>query len=144
MSSARQSHPRYRKCPHGDPVVLIAQSTAGEIGVEFLAALVRSMHQAMDVTIAVITRGIGEPPERARAAFSWKQPGTTFPDEYDLEGTPCRLVYEGQTLMVPEQLWQQFPRRARQGELLRRAAAEWPRQSNRTFLRVLGVADSRR
>ncbi len=76
---------------------------------EFLAALVRSMHRAMDVTVAVITRGVGEPPERARAAFSWKQPGTTFPDEYDLEGTPCRLVYEGQTLMVPEQLWKQFP-----------------------------------
>ena len=54
------------------------------------------MHTAMDVSIAFITRGIGEPPVRARAAYSWKKAGVAFPDEYDLEGTPCQLVYDGQ------------------------------------------------
>ncbi len=93
-----------------DTVALIARATAGEIGTEFLAALVRSMHAAMDVSIAFITRAIGDPPTRARASYSWKKEGFAFPDEYELEGTPCRLVYQGQHLLVPEQLWQRFPK----------------------------------
>ena len=99
-----------------DPIHLIAQATAGEIGTDFLAALVRAMHTAMDVSIAFITRGVGEPPLRARAATSWKKAGVAFPDEYDLEGTPCRLVYDGQQVLIPEQLWRQFPKEVgRQG-----------------------------
>lgn len=101
---------RSSKVQAPDPLQMIAQATAGDIGVEFLAALVRSMHEAMDVSVALITRGIGDPPVRARASFSWKKPGATFPDEYDLEGTPCELVYKGQPLTIPAQLWQKFPR----------------------------------
>jgi signal transduction histidine kinase len=93
-----------------DPIALIAQATAGEIGTEFLAALVRSMHAAMDASLAFITRGIGDPPQRARASYSWKKSGVPFPDEYDLEGTPCRMVYAGQNVVIPQQLWQKFPR----------------------------------
>jgi signal transduction histidine kinase len=93
-----------------DPIHLIAQATAGDIGMEFLSSLVRSMRAAMDVSVAFITRGVGEPPLRARAAYSWKRTGVSFPDEYDLEGTPCRLVYDGQQVLIPEQLWQQFPK----------------------------------
>ena len=99
-----------------DPIHLIAQATAGDIGMEFLSSLVRSMRAAMDVSVAFITRGVGEPPLRARAAYSWKRTGVSFPDEYDLEGTPCRLVYDGQHVLIPEQLWQQFPKEVgRQG-----------------------------
>jgi signal transduction histidine kinase len=99
-----------------DPIHLIAQATAGDIGTPFLSALVRSMRAAMDVSVAFITRGVGEPPVRARAAYSWKKTGVSFPDEYDLEGTPCRLVYDGQQVLIPEQLWQQFPKEVgRQG-----------------------------
>lgn len=92
-----------------DPIYLIAEATAGEIGTEFLNALVRAMRDTMDVSVAMITRGIGEPPKRVRASFSWRKPGSTFPDEYDLEGTPCQLVYQGQNFLVPEQLWRKFP-----------------------------------
>jgi signal transduction histidine kinase len=95
-----------------DPFYFIARSTAGQLGTEFLTALVRSMHEAMDVSAAVITRGVGEPPVKARASFSWKKSGGQFPTEYELEGTPCKLVYGGQAIIVPEQLWQRFPREA--------------------------------
>lgn len=95
-----------------DPIRIIAEATAADIGTSFLLALVRSMHQAMDVSAAMITRGVGDPPVRARASYSWKKSGARVPDEYDLEGTPCRLVYQGQTIVVPEQLWQKFPREA--------------------------------
>lgn len=95
-----------------DPFYFIARSTAGRLGADYLSALVRSMHEAMDVAVAVITRGVGEPPVKARASFTWKKEGSRFPDEYDLEGTPCKLVYQGQHIVVPEQLWQRFPREA--------------------------------
>jgi signal transduction histidine kinase len=111
MSSTTIPQASQAPAPH-DPFYLIAESTAAEVGGEFLAALVRSMHEAMDVSVAVITRGIGEPPVRARAAFSWKKAGSAFPDEYDLEGTPCSVVYKGQRLVLPEQLWRRFPREA--------------------------------
>ena len=88
----------------------IAMSVAGEVGTELLAALVRSMRDVMDVGVAMITRGIGEPPVRARASWSWRRQGSHDPIEYDLEGTPCHLVYQGRHLLVPKALWQQFPR----------------------------------
>ncbi len=95
-----------------DPIYLIAQSVAGEVGTDFLGALVRSMREAMDVAVAIITRGVGEPPSRARASWSWRKGDRQFPEEYELEGTPCSLVYKGQNLLVPEQLWRLFPREA--------------------------------
>ena len=95
-----------------DPMRIIAEATAAEIGADFLSALVRCMHDAMDVSVALITRGVGDPPVRAQASFSWRKAGTRFPDAYDLEGTPCKLVYQGQQILVPEALWRQFPREA--------------------------------
>lgn len=94
MSRSKITPPTKKNSRH-DPLYAIAESTAAEIGTDFLSALVRSMHDAMDVSVALITRGVGEPPVRARAAFSWKKAGSEFPDEYDLEGTPCKLVYQG-------------------------------------------------
>jgi signal transduction histidine kinase len=111
MSRSKITPPSKKNARH-DPLYTIAESTAAEIGTDFLSALVRSMHDAMDVSVALITRGVGEPPVRARAAFSWKKAGSKFPDEYDLEGTPCKLVYQGQRLLVPEELWRKFPREA--------------------------------
>jgi len=72
-----------------DPIHLIAQATAGDIGTEFLSALVRSMHAAMDVSIAFITRGVGEPPLRARTAYSWKRTGVSFPDGWSTTASRC-------------------------------------------------------
>ena len=86
----------------------IAAGTAQSIGTEFLAAVVRSMREAMDVRLVLITAGVGEPPRRARSVASWRQGGSTASIEYDLEGTPCRLVYDGQTLVVSEGLYRRF------------------------------------
>ena len=82
----------------------IATSTAQSIGTEFLAALVRSMREAMEVKLVFITVGMGEPPRRARSVASWQQSGPADAQEYDLEGTPCRFVYNGETLIISEGL----------------------------------------
>lgn len=90
----------------------IATSTAQSIGTEFLAALVKSMREAMDAKLVFITAGIGDPPTRARSMASWQKDGPRDAFEYDLEGTPCRLVYDGETLVVSEGLYRQFGKEA--------------------------------
>lgn len=86
----------------------IAASTAQAIGTEFLAALVKSMREAMEAKLVFITVGVGEPPRRARSLASWWRGGPREAFEYDLEGTPCRLVYEGEALVISEGLYRRF------------------------------------
>ena len=86
----------------------IAVGTAQAIGTEFLAALVKSMREAMEAKLVLITIGVGEPPLRARSLASWWQGGPREAFEYDLEGTPCRLVYDGESLVISEGLYRRF------------------------------------
>ena len=80
------------------------------------------MHDAMDVSVALITRGVGEPPVRARAAFSWKKAGSKFPDEYDLGGHALQARLPGAAVARAGRAVAEIPARSRQGRLLRRAA----------------------
>lgn len=93
-----------------DIVSEIAASTVHHIGGEYLQALVRSLRSAMDVDAALVTAGIGKPPKRARSVACWKD-GSPSKNvlEYDLEGTPCRMVYQGETVIVPKRLYEKFP-----------------------------------
>jgi signal transduction histidine kinase len=86
----------------------IAASTAGSIGREFLAALVKSMQHALEAKLVFITIGIGTPPRRARSVACWREDGDEAPLEYDLEGTPCRLVYDGETIVVSQGVYRQY------------------------------------
>lgn len=86
----------------------IAASTAQSIGTAYLAALVKSMREAMDAKAVLVTTGLGDPPTRARSVASWQRGGGSKPYEYDLEGTPCRLVYGGETVVVSDGLYRQF------------------------------------
>ena len=70
------------------------------------------MRTAMDVKLVFITTGLGDPARRARSMASWRPDGREETLEYDLEGTPCRLVYDGQVVVVSEGLYKQFPREA--------------------------------
>ena len=90
------SHVPSRESPSApDPIYFIAESTAGQIGKEFLTALVRSMHEAMDVSVAVITRGVGEPPVKARASFSWKKSGASSPTSTIWRARPANWCTAG-------------------------------------------------
>ena len=88
----------------------IARDTAQSIGVEFLAALVKSIREAMEANLVFITTGVGNPAHRARSMASWRKSGPNDSFEYDLEGTPCRLVYNGETVVISKALYQRFPR----------------------------------
>lgn len=67
------------------------------------------MRLAMDATLVFVTVGVGKPPLRARSISSWSEDGDEEGFEYDLEGTPCWLVYGGETVTVSEGLYRRFP-----------------------------------
>ena len=96
-----------------DPIFRLALATASEIGDEFLASLVRSLHDVMPVSLAFIARSSGDPATHASAVFSWLDGDLGVPIEYELEGTPCKLLYGGKTLVIPSDLRKKFPEKER-------------------------------
>jgi signal transduction histidine kinase len=86
----------------------IAAGTAQSIGTAFLADLVKTTRAAMDAQLVFITMGLGEPPRRARSVAAWERDRARDTFEYDLEGTPCEIVYRGQLLVVSQGLYRKF------------------------------------
>lgn len=87
----------------------MALSIGGEIGHSFLINLVSALRETMDASLVLITIGEGEPIHRARAIFvlSDGQPAENI--AYDLDGTPCKSVYRGETVAIPVDLARRFP-----------------------------------
>lgn len=93
-----------------DAIYRLASSIAGKFGNDYLSALVRDLHGVMSVNLIIITVGLGNPPKRARARLSWKDGQFGVPVEYDLEGTPCQLVYRGEVIVIPKEVAVRFPK----------------------------------
>lgn len=92
-----------------DLLLKIAESISGEVGSDFLKALVTALKDTMDVSVALITVGEGQPSKRARAIYALKNGEPAQDIAYDLAGTPCAVVYTGQRVLVPCDLALQFP-----------------------------------
>ncbi len=97
---------------HGnaDPFYELAESTATTIGNEFLAAVVKNLHGIMPVSLCFIAGRTEEDQERVRGLYSWRDGVLGSQLQYDLEGTPCKPVYDNQVILVPEELAQKFPK----------------------------------
>ena len=95
-----------------DFLLKIAQKTVGKLGNDFLLALVENLRNAMDASLVFVAEGIGEPPARAHMRCSMRNGEEVEPVTYDLEGTPCKVIYDGQSELfyVPDGLWQKFPK----------------------------------
>lgn len=93
-----------------EPVLMaIAEGVAAHVGEAFLLALVRSLQSAMDVSVAFLTEPIGKPPTHAHARFVVDDGKVAESRKYELAGTPCQRVYEGQELIIPCDVAQLFP-----------------------------------
>jgi len=92
-----------------DTLSLIYQGTASATGDDFFVALVRATAQAMAVRWAFVSEIVGDLP-RVRSIAYWDggRLGKNF--EYDLEGTPCAEVIEGELRYYPSGVTQLFPR----------------------------------
>lgn len=87
----------------------IAESVSGEVGADFLRALAFALQDAMDVSLALITVGEGEPITRARAVYAIDHGQEAGDIVYDLAQTPCAMVYTGQRVVIPCDLAEHFP-----------------------------------
>ncbi|MCB1924162.1 MAG: AAA family ATPase [Gammaproteobacteria bacterium] len=88
----------------------VAKGTAGAVGEHLFRELVRHLSQAMQVRIAFVTEC--SPPDRERVrALAFIDNGEFLDDvEYDLEGTPCREVIDGNVCFYPSCLEKEYPK----------------------------------
>lgn len=75
---------------------LIVEGTASVTGEEFFRSLVRSLSIALNVRYALVSGCIDAPPTRVCTYAFWQ--GNEFGEntEYDLYGTPCEQIFNGQ------------------------------------------------
>ncbi|MEM1130944.1 MAG: HAMP domain-containing sensor histidine kinase [Pseudomonadota bacterium] len=92
-----------------EPLSVMASSVGGEIGHAFLERVVTALRDVMSAELVLITLGEGRPPQRARAVFALQNGAPAENIEYDVEGTPCKFVYEGKVITIPFDLARRFP-----------------------------------
>ena len=95
-----------------DLLLKIAQKIVGKVGNEFLLALVENLRDAMDASWVFIAEGSGDPPSHAHMRCSVRNGVEAEPITYDLEGTPCKFIFDGDAdqVLVPKALWKKFPK----------------------------------
>jgi two-component system, sporulation sensor kinase A len=89
---------------------LIVEGTAAVTGEEFFRSLVRSLSTALNVRYALVSGCIDAPPTRVCTYAFWQ--GSEFGEnsEYDLYGTPCEQIFNGQGCQYfPEGVQTLFP-----------------------------------
>lgn len=88
----------------------VAKGTAGAVGERLFKELVRHLSQAMQVRIAFVTECLPDDRERVRA-LAFIDNGELIDDvEYDLDGTPCREVIDGNVCFYPSHLDKEYPK----------------------------------
>jgi DNA-binding NarL/FixJ family response regulator len=75
---------------------LIVEGTVAVTGEAFFKALVRSLAEALKVRYALISGCIDNPPTRVCTYAFWQDNDFSENVEYDLYGTPCEQVFNGQ------------------------------------------------
>lgn len=91
---------------HAKLLLSLAEGTSRKIGREFLNNLSSSIRDAMNVNMVMLTERVAEKRARAIVAVAGGEAMREF--EYDLQGTPCELVYSGQRLVVEAGLGSRF------------------------------------
>ncbi|MFQ4145412.1 PAS domain S-box protein [Chlorogloeopsis sp. ULAP02] len=88
---------------------LIVEGTAAKTGDEFFSSCVRYLAQVLQVHHAIVTECIDETKTRARTLAVWldKQSEENF--EYEVYGTPCEQVLQGNLCYYPQKIQTLFP-----------------------------------
>ena len=89
---------------------LIVEGTASVTGEEFFRSLVRSLSTSLNVRYALVSGCIDAPPTRVCTYAFWQGNEFGENEEYDLYGTPCEQIFNGQGCQYfPEGLQALFP-----------------------------------
>lgn len=88
----------------------LVEGTVASTGTDFLRELVRHVAGALGIRYAFV--GYLEPDSRIRTLAFWKGDGYADEMEYDLDGTPCTKVIQGETCHYAQDVQKLFPRDA--------------------------------
>ena len=87
----------------------ITEGIAGATGEEFFRSLTRHLAGALRVHYAFVTECVEQGRKSVRSLAFWDGGGFSKPFEYDVRGTPCENVLEGNVCAYAEQLQTLFP-----------------------------------
>jgi PAS domain S-box-containing protein len=87
----------------------IVEGTANATGKDFFRSMVQHMAAALPVKVAFVTECANAEKTRARTLAFWNGVGFGEDVEYDVEATPCRKVFEGETCFYSRELQKLFP-----------------------------------
>ena len=87
----------------------IVGGTAAVIGEEFFRSLVQQLAKTLDVRYAFVAVFAGSGRDRVRALSFWSPTGFVEGVEYDIAGTPCEQVLQGETRLYSERVAELFP-----------------------------------
>jgi PAS domain S-box-containing protein len=85
----------------------LVEGTVASTGSDFLRELVRHVAAALDIRYAFV--GYLLPESRIRTLAFWNSDGYLDQVEYNLDGTPCMKVIEGETCHYPQDVQKLFP-----------------------------------
>jgi formate hydrogenlyase transcriptional activator len=88
----------------------VTTGTAEAGGAEFFSALVRHLAAALRVPYVLVAECTTAQKTRVRTVAFWNRDRLAGPIEYDLAGTPCEAVIEGNVACHPRNLQALFPR----------------------------------
>jgi len=86
----------------------LVEGTVASTGTDFLRELVRHVAAALGIRYAFV--GYLQPASRIRTLAFWKGDGYADDVEYDLDGTPCLKVIQGETCHYAQDVQKLFPR----------------------------------
>lgn len=93
---------------HDQLMVRIAQVTSQHVGDDFFSKLCATLVEVFGAELAFVTRAKNTPTTRVKVLSQCATTALRIPDEYDLEGTPCELLYDGQGHIVPAGVQRDF------------------------------------
>jgi signal transduction histidine kinase len=93
-----------------DTLQVIVEGTAAAIGADFFHSLVRHLAAALEVSFAYVAECLDAERSRARILAFWKAGQYAPSREYNLIGTPCEIVSQGETFYQSAGIYKDFPR----------------------------------
>lgn len=94
---------------HDQLMVRIAQVTSQHVGDDFFSKLCATLVEVFGAELAFVTRAKNTPTTRVKVLSQCATTAVRVAEEFDLEGTPCELLYDGQGHIVAAGVQRDFP-----------------------------------
>ena len=98
-----------------DFLASIFQQTAFKTTQDLLDDIVRGLGTLLSAETVFVAYALRSPPRTVRGVASWKNGEFGEAWEYDLESNPCQLVYRGEPVVIPCDVWSKYHKKRESG-----------------------------